>query len=135
MEAVWNIIEKYKENQQKQNGKSVQAQKEEKSDENNKRKLNVESHEKSKKAKLNFEVNQDENEVDKFSFQGTILEILKSKGSISKSKLQKKVINAYLKWSGAEECSEKTLKKYEKKLKKIKNVIITNDTVSLTSEM
>lgn len=67
----------------------------------------------------------------KFSFQEKIMDILKSKGSIKSKKLQKKVINAYLETTGETECTEKTLKKYFKKLKKLDNVEVSDNVVRL----
>lgn len=66
-----------------------------------------------------------------FDFVQKILDVLASKGSISKNKLEKKVISAYLKHSGLSESSPKLLKKFNKKLKKIDNIETVDDTITL----
>lgn len=68
-----------------------------------------------------------------FSFKEAILSILTSKESLSAKKLEKKVLKAYLKFSGETECSPKVVKKFNKKLKKIENIEIVDDKISLKS--
>lgn len=66
-----------------------------------------------------------------FDFQGKIIEILQNVDSISPDKLQKKIKKMYLKQTGETEFSEKVLKKYNKKLKRIANIEVTETSVKL----
>lgn len=93
----------------------------------------------SKKPKLdtingkNDEVSKEQqmNAEETFDFKLKVVEILHSKGTLSTKKLEKKVINAYLKHFGLAESSPKIVKKYNKKLKKIENIEIVDDNVIL----
>lgn len=78
----------------------------------------------------------DENSGDnqQFDFAENILNILQSKDSITLKKLEKKVLKLYLKHSGESECSPKIVKKFNKKLKKITNVHIVDDVVSISTK-
>jgi cell growth-regulating nucleolar protein len=87
---------------------------------------------KKKLDKVNVELEDTEcQNSSSFNFKDAILKILNSKGSMSCKKLQKKVLSAYLMETGNAEYSEKTVKKYNKKLKKIGNVSVNDDVVSL----
>ncbi|XP_028151051.2 cell growth-regulating nucleolar protein [Diabrotica virgifera virgifera] len=97
---------------------------------------------KKKKDKLSTQVENDntvqetsqveeETGNESFNYTTKILDILAKKGTITLEKLQKKVINAYLKHSGESETSPKIIKKFNKKLKKIDSIEIINDQVSL----
>ncbi|CAG9833709.1 unnamed protein product [Diabrotica balteata] len=97
---------------------------------------------KNKKNKLSIQVENDntaqenlhveeETGNENFNYTNKILNILAKKRTITLQKLQKKVINAYLKHSGESEVSPKIIKKFNKKLKKIENIEITDDEVSL----
>lgn len=68
---------------------------------------------------------------DTFSFKSAILSILRNKNSIPVKKLQKKVLGAYLKETGNSEYTDKIVKKYNQKLKKVSNVTIQNEIVTL----
>lgn len=153
VEDVWNIIEKYKINKSSQisnnkNGTATETQNLKLEENSNKRKKDktiiVEQGEsKKKKRKYSNTENevtdnkedstngQESPDAEKFNFQSKILSVLESKGTISLKKLEKKVINAYLKHSGESEVTPKIIKKFNKKLKKILNVELTNDNVSL----
>ncbi|CAH0547262.1 unnamed protein product [Brassicogethes aeneus] len=132
VEAIWNIIEKYKNQQKPTTQNTTPNPKQEKNEENMKKRKNTDAKPKEQSKKLKADKVQED--IDKFSFQGKILEILTGKESISTKKLQKKVLNAYIKWSGQSECSEKTIKKYEKKLKKVPNINITDNIACIKNE-
>jgi len=68
----------------------------------------------------------------KFFYEGKILEILKTKNSMSLKKLQKKVLGAYQKVTGAEP-TEKVIKKFNKHLKKISGIELSENTVTFIS--
>lgn len=143
VEPVWNLIEKHKQNIYKNNSKKSdpQTEKLEKNTENEKKRKasneqveeNGEESPKPKKLKQKDENQgtEDKANTEKFSFKDAIIEIVKKKGSISTTKLQKKVLNHYLKHTGETECSEKLIKKYNKKLNKIENLSIANEVVTL----
>ncbi|KAJ8927567.1 hypothetical protein NQ314_019950 [Rhamnusium bicolor] len=161
IEDIWNIIEKYKNNQSKNNGQTevnkVDSKLEENSNDSNiasaiknlkneenetkKRKLSDEETKpdvpkKKKQKKVENHVNLEQNDEDLggskiFRYQDKILEILMVKGSMSLKKLQKKVLNAYLKETGETEVTPKMSKKFNKKLKKISNLEIADDRVTL----
>lgn len=139
IESAWDLIEKYKNNNKsKENGTKDKPEEKNKEASANgiKHKLEEKNEEvpvnkkKKKNEKTDTEVCE-ENEV--FSFKRTILKILQSKGTISSKKLQKKVLNAYLKETGNAEYTEKTVKKYNKKLRKLPNVVVDGEVVSLVS--
>lgn len=69
----------------------------------------------------------------KFDFRTKILELVQTKGTISLKKLEKKIVKLYLKEFRGDECPEKILKKYNKKLKKIEEVEIEGDTIKLVT--
>ncbi|XP_023018472.2 uncharacterized protein [Leptinotarsa decemlineata] len=87
-----------------------------------------------KKIKLeeNSIIEETQTENEKFSFQDEIIRIVTSKGRISYKKLEKKIINAYLKHSGKTEVTPKVIKKFSKNLRKISNIEVQDDYVSLT---
>lgn len=70
-------------------------------------------------------------EKSSFDWKGTILEIVQSKGEVSLKKLQKKVISQYLNSSSDTIPSEKASSKFNKKLKKISEVVVSDDKVKL----
>lgn len=85
--------------------------------------------------KIKYETTEIENQNEsinntKFDFKAKIVEILLAKTSINPGKLQKKIKKMYLTETG-EEFSEKVLKKYNKKLKQIENIDITEDSVKI----
>lgn len=188
VEEVWNIIEKYKndnakdnqisndtngkikdESQNGNNNFSEEKNSKNKENESNKRKNSEETEEspKKKKHKKNRQsedaVTEGENvqniendekkkkkhknnkegaldsqteevveETIQFNFQEKILEIVTAKRSISLKKLQKKVLNAYVKETDQTEITPKAIKKFNKKLKKIPNLEITEDQVTIS---
>lgn len=67
-----------------------------------------------------------------FDLTAKILEFLEGKSSISLCKLQKKVLKSFLKHTGKTEASDKFLKKFNKKLKKIEGVEINDDVVIIS---
>nr|CAH7742873.1 unnamed protein product [Callosobruchus chinensis] len=136
VEEVWDIIETYK-NNQKSNGVNPSVQKnsntvkETKDEENLKRKLlDADVDIPIKKKKQNVET-VEETVIEKFSFQDKILSTLNTKGCISLKKLQKKVLNAYLKHTGENAVTPKMIKKFNKKLKKVGNIEVTDEEVKL----
>jgi len=66
----------------------------------------------------------------KFSFEEKVLEVLKAKNNITLKKLEKKVLGAYSKHTGVE-LSEKVVKKFNKKLKKMNSIEILENGVKL----
>lgn len=145
VEAVWNIIEKYK--KESQTNKMNPTINDNKSNGmGNKRKLELnedKSEMEIKKIKNNSDNGTSDNDTkclihdgaaDKFSFQQKILEILQKKGSLSIKKLEKKLVKAYLKYMGEINDQEKLVKKINKKLKKVQGIKIEDDNVSLITE-
>ncbi|CAG9862590.1 unnamed protein product [Phyllotreta striolata] len=157
VEECWNIIEKYKiSNAQKTtNGSSDNTQKQNttngsseppsvKEESTKKRKSNDIAEEPIKKKKKHStkendstdivvettDVTQTE-EVQKFDFNSKILSILENKGTVSLKKLEKKVVNAYLKHKGLTEATPKITKKFNKKLKNIQNIEIVGENATL----
>ncbi|CAH1119563.1 unnamed protein product [Phaedon cochleariae] len=139
VEEVWNIIEKYKDNQAKENGQKNTNKSNDNTfpdhgdvhDATTKRKVDNEGDTDSPKKKKNM-VSPDEDSIlreEKFSFQDKIIGVLECKKTISLKKLEKKVIKAYLNYYGKTEVTPKISKKFNKKLKKIPNVEITEDQV------
>ncbi|CAL7935618.1 unnamed protein product [Xylocopa violacea] len=78
-------------------------------------------------------VNQCDDTTEKltFSWKDTILDIVKSKGEISLKKLQKKVISRYMNSCSSTISHEKAYSKFNKKLKKVSEVVVSDETVSL----
>lgn len=116
------------------------------SDKGQKRKVDDTGFEKPKlkknKTKIKEEIDpitEDENQClidknigdDKFSFQQKILEVVQQKGTISLKKLEKKVINAYVKYMGETKDKDRIIKKINKKLKKVQGIKVAEDNVSL----
>ncbi|XP_076759895.1 uncharacterized protein LOC143428722 [Xylocopa sonorina] len=81
----------------------------------------------------NLIVNQCDDAMEKlaFSWKDTILDIVKSKGEISLKKLQKKVISRYMNSCSNTISHEKAYSKFNKKLKKVSEVVVSDETVSL----
>lgn len=150
VESVWDLIENYKIQQSKssQNTGSVES----KGSNENKRKATNDDKEAHKKKKTELEncngkeimsesQQSDvstpklacENSAEKFSFKRNIMEILEKKNSISATKLQKKVLKCYKTEMGCSEVTEKTIKKYNKKLKKLPNIVITENMIELVT--
>lgn len=75
-----------------------------------------------------------ENAENVFDYQTTILSILQEKPSISLKKLEKKFIKLYTDQQGEILDLEKVSKKFNKRLKKLDNVTITNSTVNYVNE-
>lgn len=73
-----------------------------------------------------------ENGDSKFSWKNTILEVVTTKGEISMKKLKKKVIAQYLA-NFPDVASEKAATKFEKKLGKVSDILISDDKVRLAS--
>lgn len=67
-----------------------------------------------------------------FSWKNSIVEIVTAKGEISLKKLKKKILAQYM-TCFPDEDNEKANLKFEKKLKKVTNVLIENDKVKLKS--
>lgn len=78
-------------------------------------------------------VNQCDNTTEKstFSWKHTILDIVKTKGEISLKKLQKKVISQYMNSCSNTVLQEKASSKFNKKLKKISEITISDEKVTL----
>lgn len=98
----------------------------------------VETEDVNNAKKLKLDIPNEENSAEtpnsveeNFDFRQKILEILTSKGTISTKKLEKKVVNAYLKHFGLSDSSPKILKKFNKKLKKLDNIEIVDNNVIL----
>ena len=66
-----------------------------------------------------------------FNWKNTILDIVKSKEEISLRKLQKKVISQYMKFCSDAVTQEKASSKFNKKLKKVSEVVISDEKVRL----
>ncbi|XP_076646302.1 uncharacterized protein LOC143355406 [Halictus rubicundus] len=71
------------------------------------------------------------NEKTTFDWKGTILDIVRNKGEISLKKLQKKVISQYMKFCSNEVTNEKASIRFNKKLKKVSGVLISDEKVKL----
>lgn len=84
-----------------------------------------------KEDSLNTQIKEVVEETTKFNFQEKISEIVTAKGPMSLKKLQKKILNAYVKGTGETEITPKLIKKFNKKLKKIPNLEITGDQVTI----
>ncbi|KAF3421333.1 hypothetical protein E2986_08299 [Frieseomelitta varia] len=78
-------------------------------------------------------VNQCDNTREKstFNWKHTILDIVKSKGEISLKKLQKKAISQYMNSCSNTILQEKASSKFNKKLKKISEITISDERVTL----
>lgn len=72
-----------------------------------------------------------EEESSKFSWKNTIIEIVSKKGEISLQKLRKRVITRYMEHSNSSS-SEKATSKFNKKIKKVSEISINDDKVTLT---
>ena len=66
-----------------------------------------------------------------FDWKATILEVVQSKGEISLKKLQKKVISRYMTFCSDAVTNEKATAKFNKKLKKVSKVVISEEKVKL----
>lgn len=142
IEAVWNVIEQHK-NENKTNNGNTKSSEANSNGKENKRKLEENcSDSANKKAKTDLKDCANGKETDclindvteeKFSFQQKILEILQKKGNISLKKLEKKVVNSYVKYMGDIKDKEKVIKKINKKLKKVQGIKLEDDNVSLIS--
>ncbi|XP_031370354.1 cell growth-regulating nucleolar protein [Apis dorsata] len=89
---------------------------------------------KKNKNTLLFEssINQCDNIIKKtFNWKNVILDIVKNKGEISLKKLQKKVISQYMNSCSNIISYEKACSKFNKKLKKISEIIISDEKVTL----
>ncbi|XP_018571067.1 cell growth-regulating nucleolar protein [Anoplophora glabripennis] len=87
---------------------------------------------KHKKVKEMLDINGETSENVKFNFKEKILEVVTAKQSISLKKLQKKILKAYLKETGESEITPTLIKKFNKKLKKIPNLEINDDKVTVS---
>lgn len=67
-----------------------------------------------------------------FDWKSTILEIVQIKGEISLKKLQKKVISRYMNFCSNTVTNEKARVKFNKKLKKVSGIVISDEKVKLT---
>lgn len=147
LEEAWDLLEvALKENkaeQQPQNGKQNGAEQNGSNGHVNgtKRKIEddvqpEENGTKAKKKKVETEVKAENGDIqeeasEKFNWTEVIRSILLSKNNeIKLSKLKKKVLNKYKKFSGSE-ISEKLESKFSKKLKKSKGFIVDNEKVKL----
>jgi cell growth-regulating nucleolar protein len=149
LEEAWDLLEvALKENkaeQQPQNGKQNGAQQNGESNghvNGNKRKIedDVQPEENGTKAKKKKPVEEEptaengdiqEEATEKFNWTEVIRSILISKNNeIKLSKLKKKVLNKYKKFSGSE-VSDKLESKFNKKLKKSKGFVVDNEKVKL----
>jgi len=136
-------------NPEKQNGESTKGNKRKAESNNNETETDQVPAKKTKKSKKNSE-NTDTNkhtqengvngvngkdektaEENKFSYENKILEVLTAKKQITLKKLQKKVLSAYISHYAVEEHTEKQVKKFNQKLKKMPNVEIKDDLVTL----
>lgn len=66
-----------------------------------------------------------------FNWKDTILSTVKSKGEISLKKLQDKVISRYMNFSSDTVSREKACSKFNKKLKKVSEIIVSDEKVRL----
>lgn len=71
------------------------------------------------------------NEKSTFDWKVTILDIVRKKGEISLKKLQKKVISQYMKFCSNEVSTEKATIRFNKKLRKVSGVLVSNQKVTL----
>ncbi|XP_076622705.1 uncharacterized protein LOC143342562 [Colletes latitarsis] len=78
-------------------------------------------------------INQCDDTIEKstFDWKGTILDVVKNKGEISLKKLQKKVISRYMEFCSNTVTNEKASGKFNKKLKKVSEIIIFDEKVKL----
>ncbi|XP_015600970.1 cell growth-regulating nucleolar protein [Cephus cinctus] len=67
----------------------------------------------------------------KFNWKGTILEIVSTKGEISLKKLKKKVVGLYIAQSSDTVTTEKAELKFNKKLNKLSQVVVSEEKVRL----
>lgn len=72
-----------------------------------------------------------EEETIKFSWKNTIIEIVSKKGEMSMKKLRKKVVARYMEHSN-NSSSEKATLKFDKKIKKVSEISINDEKVTLT---
>lgn len=88
---------------------------------------------KSKKTSILLETNAGENEEHKviFDWRSTIIGIVQNKNEISLKKLQKKVVSLYMSHSTKNVEREKVVMKFQKKLKKIPEIVISDNMVKL----
>lgn len=70
-------------------------------------------------------------EKSSFDWQDTVLDIVKNKGEISLKKLQKKVISRYMNSCSNTVSHEKASSKFNKKLKKISGIVVSDEKVRL----
>lgn len=139
VEGVWNIIEKYKTSQNAvKNETVVKEEKDELNEMKQKRKMKDEPVEIRDIKKVKYEEDVDENKQSNgckadecFSFQQKIYELMQKKHTMSLQKLEKKVLNAYIKFMGEIDDKERVLKKIHKKLKKVDGIVLNGDVVSL----
>ncbi|XP_044755022.1 cell growth-regulating nucleolar protein [Coccinella septempunctata] len=144
VEEVWNVIEEHKkkvtpvENSVKktettesnnQNG-NLKRKNTESEDTDNKSSKKIKSVDLSDK---NDTTDNGEDTATTFQIKDEILKVLNKKGSISLTKLQKKIFKKY-KACKEEVDSEKFEKRFNKKLKKISNIVIEDDVVSIKNE-
>ncbi|CAH1123498.1 unnamed protein product [Ceutorhynchus assimilis] len=125
VEEAWDIIEKHK-----------VANFNKPTETNNKRKADEETNDTetvTKKKKESAAEIEENVTTEKFDYKAKILEILAEKQTISQKKLQKKIVRAYMNVSRETEDKAKIIKKLNKKLKKIPNVLIENDKVILNT--
>lgn len=144
VEAVWDIIERHKnenDNQKKKleengndgNNKAYKRVAEDDTQIGKVKKLKSDNTNKKIKEENNTCVDDKECLIEKFSYQQKILEIVQKKGTISLKKLEKKVINAYIRYMGEISDKEKLIKKFNKKIKKVPGIKIEDDNISLIS--
>lgn len=118
VEQVWDIIEKHKQT-------TFTAEKKNES----KKRPNEDTTEVEVKKQKTSPIS--EHTESKFDYKAKIVEILSEKPSISSKKLEKKVVKAYISVMGQCDNEEKVVKKLHKKLKKIPNVSVEDDRISL----
>lgn len=127
-----NIQETNESNENSENSKGKKKSKKRQHEEND----NDEPSTKKKFESVDEDKSQEEivteNGDSKFSWKSTILGIVTNKGEISMKKLKKKVIVQYLN-SFPHATPEKAASKFEKKLGKISDILISDDKVRLVS--
>lgn len=129
LEEVWGLLEiAMKENKpepQQQNGKK-ETNGVAVNDDKRKLEEDDESEIKSKKRKVDTE--EEEASSEKFKWSEVIRNIVTAKNNeINLKKLRKKVLNKYKKFSGSEVDGEKIENKFNKKLKKLKDVVVVDN--------
>lgn len=109
----------------------LQSKKKKKKNNHKEHEIDSEETQKGKNNTIEEIPTEDLKQTEKFDFKAQIIRILERKTTISLNKLQKKAINAYLEHTAEVEPNPKIIKQFNKSLKKVSNVDIVDDYVSL----